>query len=103
MRPQVFSDPEFAKAFAQGEEEFGFCTTASTFFVDGVTKLDRPAGPDLTTLVGVYKVPAGLPLQEFCRKIEDRVDRFIALPTCQKLLVKYSMVCVHLTTCRILP
>ncbi|KAJ7155152.1 hypothetical protein C8R46DRAFT_1117094 [Mycena filopes] len=88
---EVFSDPEFAKACAQGEEEFGFCTTASLFFVDGVAKLDRPAGDDLTTLIGVFKLPAGLPLQEFSRKIEDRVDRFIALPICQKVLVKHSM------------
>ncbi|KAJ7174764.1 hypothetical protein C8R46DRAFT_1189432 [Mycena filopes] len=88
---EIFSDPEFAKVLAQGEEEFGFCTTASALFFDGVVTLDRPAGADLTTLVGMFNIPAGFSHQEFLRKIEDRVNRFIALPICQKVLVKHSM------------
>ncbi|KAJ7776235.1 hypothetical protein B0H16DRAFT_1003236 [Mycena metata] len=87
----MLADRELMKLVNEGEK-FGFCSSATTFFADVVTKIDSPsAASDLGRVFFVFKAPARLPPEEFSRELEGVVDRCLALPICQRVLVRHSM------------
>ncbi|KAJ7164238.1 hypothetical protein C8R46DRAFT_1192973 [Mycena filopes] len=88
---EIYSDPNVARVVAQAEQEFGFCSTASTFFTAEVTKIDRPASDNVTRLFGVFKPPARLTSQELLQKLEGVADLSLTIPICQKVFTRYSI------------
>ncbi|KAJ7029823.1 hypothetical protein C8F04DRAFT_639374 [Mycena alexandri] len=88
---EILADPEFARIVTEGEK-FGFCSSARAFFADVATKIDSSAAAvDPTCLFAVFKAPTRLPQQEYFQKLDELVDRALALPICKKVFSKYSM------------
>ncbi|KAF7342450.1 hypothetical protein MVEN_01834200 [Mycena venus] len=88
---ELLEDQDLAKLIREAEE-FGFRTGTSAFFADVVTKVDiaGATSQNCTHVVAAVKVPAHLSSTEFQQKLENIVDKFLALPITQQKIVKFS-------------
>ncbi|KAJ6526774.1 hypothetical protein B0H19DRAFT_1196950 [Mycena capillaripes] len=87
---EILRDPEIARLMEE-EEELQYSTSASVFFVDVLTKLEVLTTKSCTHVMIAMKSPAHLSPDNFQKKVEALVDRFLALPIAQQKLLKFSM------------
>ncbi|KAJ7021897.1 hypothetical protein C8F04DRAFT_1195036 [Mycena alexandri] len=94
---EVLADPEFARLVMEGDKEFGFCSSSSTFIADVVSKIDGPGSANPARAFWILKAPSRFSREEFSHKLGGLVDRLLAMPNSQKTSQKHSM-CIQSNT-----
>ncbi|KAJ7776283.1 hypothetical protein B0H16DRAFT_1684184 [Mycena metata] len=83
---EVLSDPEVTRLVMEADTQFGFCSTAQTFFADVVTGVDALGSLNSARSFWIIKAPS----QSSRDKLGGFVDRLFAMPISQKALHKHS-------------
>ncbi|KAJ7060207.1 hypothetical protein C8F01DRAFT_191107 [Mycena amicta] len=89
-------DPEYS-ALVAGGASFGLHDGACVFSADVVTKIDHcksPKGSETCHGIFIFKIPAEWhpDVDEYHKKVEDMVDKFIQLPIAEQHIVKHTIV-----------
>ncbi|KAJ7054642.1 hypothetical protein C8F01DRAFT_480401 [Mycena amicta] len=88
-------DPEYS-ALVAGGASFGLHDGACVFSADVVTKIDHcksPKGSETCHGIFIFKIPAEWhpDVDEYHKKVEDMVDKFIQLPIAEQHIVKHTI------------
>ncbi|KAJ6540502.1 hypothetical protein B0H19DRAFT_1077910 [Mycena capillaripes] len=86
----VLADPTVRKLVVEAEE-FGFQTNGIAFGADVITKVERATSGTGVHATGIFRAPQDVSLTQFLVSFEAMTTKFLALPSVQKNLDKFTM------------